>query len=65
MVFKEHPMRLSQKIILIICFAFAVAFFSTSLLLGFFPEDDDDIVRITFEKDDKQVLVNDYIKYHF
>lgn len=34
-------------------------------LLGFFPNDDDEIVRITFEKEDKYVLVTDYIKYHF
>ena len=34
-------------------------------LLGFFPKDEDQIVRITFEKDEKDVLVSDYIKYHF
>lgn len=34
-------------------------------LLGFFPKDEDEIVRITFEKKDNQVLVSDYIKYHF
>ena len=34
-------------------------------LLNFFPKDSDEIVRITFEKDNKDVLVTDYIKYHF
>jgi hypothetical protein len=34
-------------------------------LLGFFPKDDNEIVRITFEKDKTQVLINDYVKYHF
>jgi hypothetical protein len=34
-------------------------------LLGFFAKDEDEIVRITFEKLDKDVLVSDYIKYHF
>ena len=34
-------------------------------LLGFFAKDEDEIVRITFEKPDNQVLVSDYVKYHF
>ena len=34
-------------------------------LLGFFPKDEDEIVRITFHKPDAEVLVSDYIKYHF
>ncbi len=34
-------------------------------LLGFFAKDEDEIVRITFEKPDKDVLVSDYVKYHF
>ena len=34
-------------------------------LLGFFPKEDSQVVRITFEKSDNEVLVTDYIKYHF
>ncbi len=34
-------------------------------LLGFFPNDDKEIVKITFEKAPNQVLITDYIKYHF
>ena len=34
-------------------------------LLGFFPKEDDIVVRITFEKRDEDVLVSDYVKYHF
>ena len=34
-------------------------------LLGFFAKDEDFIVKITFKKRDVDVLVNDYIKYHF
>ena len=34
-------------------------------LLGFFPKDDEEIVRITFEKPESEMLVSDYIKYHF
>lgn len=34
-------------------------------LLGFFAKDEDVIVKITFTKPDNQVLVTDYIKYHF
>ena len=36
-----------------------------SRLLGYFSKDENEIVRITFEKPDKQVLLNDYFKYHF
>lgn len=34
-------------------------------LLGFFPKDEDEIVKITFTKKDEDVLVSDYVKYHF
>ena len=34
-------------------------------LLGFFPNGEDEIVKITFEKPDAEVLITDYIKYHF
>ncbi len=34
-------------------------------LLGFFSKDDEELVRITFEKDASEMLINDYIKYHF
>ena len=34
-------------------------------LLGFFPNDSNEIVKITFEKKVEDVLVTDYIKYHF
>lgn len=34
-------------------------------LLGFFAKDEDVIVKITFTKPDNQVLITDYIKYHF
>ena len=34
-------------------------------LLGFFPKDEDVIVRLTINKPDHEVLVSDYIKYHF
>ena len=37
----------------------------TNKLLGFFPSEDDEIVKITFHKNDNEVLVSDYIKYHF
>ncbi len=34
-------------------------------LLGFFSKDEAQVVRITFEKPDGEVLVTDYTKYHF
>lgn len=34
-------------------------------LLGFFADGENEIVRITFNKPDSEVLVSDYIKYHF
>ena len=34
-------------------------------LLGFFANDEEEIVRITFNKPDSEVLVSDYVKYHF
>ncbi len=34
-------------------------------LLGFFANNEDVIVRITFNKADDEVLVSDYVKYHF
>lgn len=34
-------------------------------LLGFFKKNDEQVVRITFEKPENQVLISDYVKYHF